>query len=324
MTNWGIIGTGNIASQFARGLKFTPDAQLIAVGSRSQESADKFGDTFNIPKRYPTYEALVADPEVEVVYISTPHPFHFENTMLCLEAGKHVLCEKPFAMNITEARAMVGAARHKKLFLMEAMWTRFIPAMVKVKELIAAGTIGELRMLTADFGYRAGFNPKSRLLDPELGGGALLDVGVYPISLASMLFGTPQSISAKAHIGETGVDEQIALIFQYGDGQLAQLSAAVRTQTPQEAWIIGTEGSIHITPEWWHPVGFTLIKRGQAPEHFDIPFVGNGYQFEAIEVGWALRAGELESPIMSLDESLEIMQMMDTARKQIGLVYPMD
>jgi len=324
MTNWGIIGTGNIASQFARGLKFTPDAQLIAVGSRSQESADKFGDTFNIPKRYPTYEALVADPEVEVVYISTPHPFHFENTMLCLEAGKHVLCEKPFAMNITEARSMVGAARHKKLFLMEAMWTRFIPAMVKVKELIAAGTIGELRMLTADFGYRAGFNPKSRLLDPELGGGALLDVGVYPISLASMLFGTPQSISAKAHIGETGVDEQIALIFQYGDGQLAQLSAAVRTQTPQEAWIIGTEGSIHITPEWWHPVGFTLIKRGQAPEHFDIPFVGNGYQFEAIEVGWALRAGELESPIMSLDESLEIMQMMDTAREQIGLVYPME
>jgi len=324
MTNWGIIGTGNIASQFARGLKFTPDAQLIAVGSRSQESADKFGDTFNIPKRYPTYEALVADPEVEVVYISTPHPFHFENTMLCLEAGKHVLCEKPFAMNITEARAMVGAARHGKLFLMEAMWTRFIPAMVKVKELIAAGTIGEVRMLTADFGYRAGFNPKSRLLDPELGGGALLDVGVYPISLASMLFGTPQSISAKAHIGETGVDEQIALIFQYGDGQLAQLSAAVRTQTPQEAWIIGTEGSIHITPEWWHPVGFTLIKRGQAPEHFDIPFVGNGYQFEAIEVGWALRAGELESPIMSLDESLEIMQMMDTAREQIGLVYPME
>jgi predicted dehydrogenase len=322
MTKWGIIGTGNIAHQFARGLRYAPDAQLIAVGSRSQASADRFGDEFDVPKRYPTYEALLDDPDVQAIYISTPHPFHYENTMMCLDAGKHVLCEKPFAMNAAQARQMIRAARHKRLFLMEAMWTRFIPAMVKVRELIAAGTIGEPRMLTADFGYRAPFDPKHRLFAPELGGGALLDVGVYPVALASMLWGTPENISAQAHLGETRVDEQIALIFKYRDGQLAQLAAATRTQTPQEAWIMGTEGAIHIAPEWWHPTGFTLIKPGREPERFDLPYEGTGYQFEAIEVGWALRAGELESRIMPLDESLEIIQMMDQARAQIGLTYP--
>lgn len=321
-TKWGIIGTGNIARQFARGLRYVPDAELVAVGSRSRTTADHFGAEFNVSKRYPTYEALLDDPDVEVIYISTPHPFHYENTMMCLDAGKHVLCEKPFAMNVKQVNNMIRSARHKKLFLMEAMWTRFLPAMVKVKELIAAGAIGEARMLTADFGFRADFDPQNRLFAPELGGGALLDVGVYPIALASMLWGTPDNITAKAHLGATGVDEQIALIFQYRDGQLAQLSAATRVRTPQEAWIMGTEGMIHITPEWWRPTRFSLIKPGAAPEVFDLPYEGTGYQFEAIEVGWALRAGELESPVMPLDESLEIMRMMDTARAQIGLTYP--
>mgnify|MGYP001231077353 CR=1 FL=1 len=322
MARWGILGTGNIAGQFARGLAHAPDAQLIAVGSRSQASADRFGDEFNIRARYASYEGVAADPAVEAVYIATPHPLHYENTLMCLNAGKAVLCEKPFAMNAGQAKDMIRVARQKKLFLMEAMWTRFIPAMVKVKELIAAGEIGEVRMLTADFGFRADFDPAHRLFDPALGGGALLDVGIYPVSLASMLWGTPTSITAQAHLGETGVDEQIALIFQYADGQLAQLSAATRTDTPQEAWIMGTEGAIHMTPQWWHPVGFTLTKRGQPPERFEIPYPGNGYQYEAIEVGWALRAGELESPVMPLDESLELMRIMDTVRAQIGLVYP--
>jgi len=322
--NWGILGTGNIAHQFARGLAHTPDAQLVAVGSRKQASADRFGDEFNVPNRHSSYDALMNDPAVQVIYVSTLHPFHYENTMLSLEAGKHVLVEKPFAMNAKQARDMIRTARAKKLFLMEAMWTRFIPAMVKVRELIAAGAIGEPRMLTADFGFRTEFDPHGRMFDPELGGGALLDVGVYPISLASMLFGPPQSIAAQAHLGETGVDEQVALIFQYGAGQLAQVSGASRTQTPQEALIMGTEGMIHIAPEWWHPTGFTLIKPGREPERFEIPYEGNGYQYEAIEVAWALRAGELESPVMPLDESLEIMRMMDTARAQIGLTYPDD
>ncbi len=323
-TNWGILGTGHIAHQFARGLAHTPDAQLVAVGSRTQASADRFGDEFKVPNRHPTYDDLMNDPAVQVIYVSTLHPFHYENTMLSLEAGKHVLVEKPFAMNAKQARDMIRTARSKKRFLMEAMWTRFIPAMVKVRELIAAGAIGEPRMLTADFGFRTEFDPHGRMFDPELGGGALLDVGVYPISLASMLFGTPQSSAAKAHLGETGVDEQVALIFQYGDGQLAQVSGASRTQTPQEALIMGTDGMIHIAPEWWHPTGFTLIKPGRAPERFEIPYEGNGYQYEAMEVAWALRAGELESPVMPLDESLEIMRMMDTARAQIGLTYPDD
>lgn len=324
MTRWGILGTGNIAKQFARGLRHAPGAELIAVGSRAQASADRFGDEFGVPKRHASDDGLMHDPDVEVIYIATPHTLHYENTMLCLEAGKHVLCEKPFAINANQAYDMIRAARYHKRFLMEAMWTRFIPAMVKIKEMIAAGVIGDVRMVTADFGYRADFDSDSRLFDPALGGGGLLDVGIYPISLASMLWGTPDSITAKAHLGATGVDEQIALIFQYGGGQLAQLSAATRTQTPQEAWIMGTEGCIHIAPEWWHPVGFTLIQPGRTPQRFDLPFEGNGYQFEAIEVAWALRAGELESPVMPLDESLVIMRMMDTARAQIGLRYPAD
>ncbi len=324
MIRWGILGTGNIARQFARGLRSAPDAQLIAVGSRSQASADKFGDEFNVLHRHPTYEALANDPDVDAIYVGTPHPFHCENTLLCLDAGKAVLCEKPFALNAREAQTMIDRAREKRLFLMEAMWTRFLPVLVRVRELLAAGAIGEPRMLTADFGFRADFDPQQRLFNPLLGGGALLDVGIYPVALASMIFGSPDSITARAHLGETGVDEQTALIFGYKGGQLALLSCAVRLDTPQEAIIMGTEGSIRIASPWWVPRSFSIVKPDKAVEVVNLPFEGNGYNYEANEVARCINAGLLESPVMPLDESLALMRTLDAARAQMGLVYPME
>ena len=321
---WGILGTGNIASQFAKGLEALDDAELVAVGSRSQESADSFGDRFGVPRCYGSYEGLAEDRLVDAIYVATPHSLHKENTIMCLQAGKAVLCEKPFAINAAETREMIAVARERKLFLMEAVWSRFLPVLVKVRELLAAGAIGEVRMLTADFGFRASLNPESRLFNPALGGGALLDVGVYTVSLAHMVLGTPNRIAALAHIGETGVDEQGAMILGYPGGELALLSTAIRTSTPHEALIVGTKGSIRLDPEWWHGTKLTLKVGDGEPEQFDLPFTGNGYNYEAAEVGNCLRAGKLESDIIPLDETLAVMETLDAIRAQWGLRYPME
>ena len=321
---WGILGTGNIAKQFARGLAILPDADLAAVGSRTLASADDFGDEFDVPRRHSSYAALADDPDVDVVYVATPHTLHCENSLLCLQAGKAVLCEKPFTVNAGEAEQIIALAREKGLFLMEAMWTRFLPAMAKTRQLLADGAIGDVRMLMADFGFRASFNPQSRLFDPSLGGGALLDVGVYPISLASLVFGAPPSrISSMAHLGQTGVDEQGAMIFGYDQGQLAVLIAATQANTPQAATVSGTGGRIQIYSPWWQATTLTLSVQDQA-KVLHLPFKGNGYNYEAAEVMNCLRDGKTESDVLPLDETLSIMQTMDQIRAQWGLRYPME
>ncbi len=319
---WGILGTGNIAHQFARGLRSVPDAELVAVGSRNQPSADQFAAEFNVPTRYGSYDALAVDPQVDAIYISTPHPFHKDNTLICLQAGKAVLCEKPFALNVREGESMIALARERHLFLMEAMWTRFLPVHVKLRELLADHVIGEVRLLNADFGFRADFDPHGRLFDPNLGGGALLDVGVYPVALASMILGEPSRIVSMADIGSTGVDEQAGLVFGYPQGQMALLATASRTETAQEAILSGTLGRIKIHSPWWQATRLTLSLKGQADQHFDLPFEGNGYNYEAAEVGRCLRAGQIESPIMPLAETLAILHTMDQCRAQWGLRYP--
>jgi predicted dehydrogenase len=322
---WGILGTGNIATRFAEGLMALPDAELVAVGSRSQSSVDSFGYEFDVPHRHASYAALAGDPDVDVVYVATPHPFHREHSILCLESGKPVLCEKPFAINASEAEDVITLAREKGLFLMEAMWTRFLPLLVEVRELLAEGAIGEVRALFADFGFRTAFDPQSRLFDPHLGGGALLDVGVYPVSLASMVFGAaPSRINGMAHLGQTGVDEQSAVILGYDQGQLAILAAAVRTEMPQEAVLIGTEGQIRIHTPWWRPTTLTLSRAGQEDESLHLPYEGNGYNYEAAAVMDCLRAGRTESDVMGLDETLAIIQTLDRIRAQWGLRYPME
>jgi predicted dehydrogenase len=319
---WGILGSGGIAGKFATGLAELEDAQLVAVGSRSAESAAAFGERFGIPRRYASYEALAHDPDVDVIYVATPHTLHYENALLCLKAGKAVLCEKPFTINAGQAAALIAEARRRGLLLMEAMWTRFLPHMVALRQTIDGGVIGDIRLLRADFCFRTSVNPASRLFDPALGGGALLDVGVYNISLASWLLGTPGLSVSIARIGTTGVDEQAAIIFGYDQGQMALLATAIRTSTPSEALIAGTDGSIRVHAPYWGPSSFTISRPGQADEHVAPACVGNGYNYEAAEVMRCLRAGRAESEVMPLDESLAIMRTMDELRAEWGLRYP--
>lgn len=320
--SWGILGCGSIAGSFAKGLSVLPDAKLAAVGSRDAERAKAFAERYHAKKIHVGYEALVRDEEVDVIYVATPHNFHKEHAILCLSAGKAVLCEKPLAVNCGEAEEMIRTAAQCRRFFMEAMWTRFLPVMVRVREWLAQGLIGEVRMISADFGFRAGFDPRGRLFDLNLAGGSLLDVGVYTVALAYMVYGKkPSSMVSIAHIGQSGVDEQAAMIFGYDKGELAILSSAVRTNTPQEARIIGTEGSIHI-PSFWRAT--SAMVAGKKKESFQLPFEGNGYNYEAMEVMRCLREGELESPIMPHSESLEIISTLDEIRKQWDLRYPME
>ncbi len=317
---WGILGTGNIAQQFARGLAEIPDAHLVGVGSRNLETAQAFAATFGATRAHSSYKALAEDAEVEVVYVATPHTLHAENSLLCLAAGKAVLCEKPFALNASQAQTVIDTARAKKLFLMEAMWTRFFPLFKTLRDLVQEGRIGELKLLHADFGFASPVT-QNRLFELNLGGGALLDLGVYPVSLASYLLGTPTEVSSHAYLGATGVDEQNAIVLKHQNGALALLSTTIRAATPQKAVVMGTEGSIRVCAPWWQPEKLVLTG-AKGEETFSSPLPHNGYAYEAAEVMRCLREGQLESPVMPLDETLSIMKTLDTCRAQWGLEYP--
>ncbi len=318
---WGIVSTGGIARTFADALKRLPDAELLAVGSRTQASADAFGDDFGVPRRYGSYEALAADPDVDILYIATPHMFHHRDALMALEAGKHVLVEKAFTMNAREAEEVIALARAKGLFAMEAMWTRFFPAMIRLRELLAGGAIGEPQMVRADLSHRVEFHPKHRLYDPEVGGGALLDIGIYPIAFAWDVLGPPDRVTGVAHIGQSGVDDQSACLFEYDAGPMAVLSFSQTTDAPREAMVSGTDGFIRVEGRWQQPSRLTLV-RGDLEEILELPFEGSGYQYEAVAVMDGIRAGRTESPIMPLDETLAIMRVMDDLRAQWGLRYP--
>ncbi|WP_379163564.1 Gfo/Idh/MocA family protein [Paenibacillus sp. sgz5001063] len=320
---WGILSTGWIAHQFATDLAHASNGVAYAVGSRNQENADEFAANHGIPVAHASYEDLVNDPEVDAVYIGTPHPFHKDNALLALRAGKAVLCEKPFTVNSGELEEIVSYAREHKLFLMEAMWSRYIPANVKVREWVAAGRIGDARMVKADLGFRADWNPEGRLLNPALGGGALLDVGIYPISFASMIFGPhPEKVASTVSMGETGVDEHFSLLLSYGDGKSASLNGGIRLNMLQEAYVYGTEGHIVVKGSFVNPKSAELYVGGELVETFEDDRASIGYAFEAEEVGRCLKAGLTESPVLTLDESLAILRLLDQVRAEWGLVYP--
>ena len=322
---WGLIGLGTISRKFATGLADSADAEIYAVGSRSQAKADAFGAEFGASKCYGSYEALAHDPDVDVVYIGTPHTYHKPNTLLCLNAGKHVLCEKPFAVNRAEAREMIDCARENKRFLMDAFWTRFFPGMVKLRELLSAKVIGDVMLVQVDFGYRTGkIVPESRTYNLELAGGALLDVGSYCLQLASMVYGRqPSDIVSQYTLGSTGVDELSVSVFKYSDYEMATITAAIRLTTPHEARIMGTNGYITV-PDFWHPSELTVVRSGQAPETLHFDNVGNGYNYQADEVARCIRAGLTESAVMPLDETAAIMETMDRIRADWGLRYPVE
>jgi dihydrodiol dehydrogenase / D-xylose 1-dehydrogenase (NADP) len=321
---WAILGPGTITHKFSSDLKLLDTAELYAVGSRSIEKAQAYASKYNIPKVYGSYDELLRDPDVEIIYIATPHPMHKNWVIKSLEAGKAVLCEKPITVNAYEAEEIFNAAKKNNVFFMEAMWTRFLPVMVKVREWVKDGAIGEVRMLKADFGFRADLDREGRLFNPSLAGGALLDAGIYPISFAYMVFGkVPVEIISTVHLGETGVDEQGASIFKYDKGELAVIESAVRTNTPQEAYILGTKGSIKI-PQFWCARSAILNTNDGKSLVYEDSRQSIGYGFEAEEVMSCLSKDEKESSVMPHMESLEIMKTMDTIRSQYGLKYPFE
>ncbi|WP_040948250.1 Gfo/Idh/MocA family protein [Gorillibacterium massiliense] len=320
--NWGIMGPGSISSTFAKDLVYADGAELIAVASRSSEKAKQFADEHGIPRAYGSYDELVNDPDVDIVYVGTIHPLHKDQVLACLQAGKAVLCEKPFTINAAEAREIARAAREQKLFIMEAMWTRFLPPIVKVREWLQAGLIGEVKLVKADFGFDAGWNPEGRLLNKELGGGALLDAGIYPVSFASMICGEqPSKIMSSAVIGETGVDEQFSPLFEYEGGRTAVLNGAIRLNMTNDAYVYGTKGHIHI-PNFLFSRKATLHVNGEEPLDFCDDREIQGYKFEAEAAMDSLRAGQLENEIMPIDETVQIMETMDQIRNMWGLRYP--
>jgi predicted dehydrogenase len=319
--NWGILGPGKISRAFAAGLNEAAGARITAVGSRDLGRAEAFAEEYGATHAFGSYEELAACPGIDAIYIGSPHSGHEPHTVLCLEAGKHVLCEKPLAVNAAQAERMINLARQRNLALMEALWTRFLPAIVKARELVASGAIGEVRMLQADFGFRADFDPESRLFAPELAGGALLDVGIYPLNLAFMLFGAPEEILTTANLGTTGVDEEAACLLRHAQGRLSVLSFANRLDTPREAHILGTDGRITICFPWWGATRIELHAGGEQKD-FDYPHWGGGLTYQAEAFMDMIRSGNHESDVMPLDESLAIMKTMDEIRSRWGLYYP--
>jgi predicted dehydrogenase len=313
---WGLIGTGGIAEMFAADLMFTDSGRAAAVGSRHMDSANRFADEFDIPNRHASYEALVADPDVDVVYVATPHPMHHANALLALHAGKPVLVEKAFTMNAAEAEELVAVARAEGLFLMEAMWTRFLPHIAEIRRLLAEGALGDIVSVTADHGQWFVKDPDFRLFAPELGGGALLDLGVYPVSFASMVLGKPDRIVSLIEPAFTGVDGQTSMLFGYASGAQAVLTCTSSAKSPTRAAIVGTDARIEIEGDFYAPTSFTLISRTGERTYFDSQPEGRGLWHQAEAVARCLREGLLESPLMPLDESVSIMQTMDAVLAQ--------
>jgi predicted dehydrogenase len=313
----GFIGTGKIAAAVAEDLGLTDSCTIVAVGSRQIETANQFADRFAIPTRHASYEALVADPDVELVYITTPHPMHHPNVRLALEAGKPVLVEKPFTMNANEARDLVALAREKGLFLMEAMWTRFLPHVVEIRRVIADGAIGDVINFTGDHGQAIAPDRTHRIYAPELGGSALLDLGIYPVSFASMLLGTPERVMSVSEPTFTGVDGQTSMLFGYASGAQALLSCTLFSKSPTRGVILGTKGRIEIDSEFYRPTRFTVIKP-DAISRYDVPHEGWGLRHQFDAVARCLAAKLHESPVMPLDESISIMETIDIVLSNAG------
>ena len=321
MIRWGVIGPGSIATGFAEAMQWADGGTIRAVASRSAERAESFGDRFDIPMRYGDYDALGADPDVDVVYVATPHSRHEVDTIGLLQAGKHVLCEKPFALNARQAVHMAEEARHRGLFLMEAIWSRFLPAYRSLVEIIGEGRIGEPLMVEADFGFRRPVDPEHRHFAPVLGGGALLDLGIYPVQLCTLVLGPVERVVADGVVGETGVDEVVTALLHHPGDRLGVVKAALRVGMTCTARIAGTDGTIDL-PAMMHCPNSLTVSSSAGMEHIDASYEGNGLRFEIDEVHRCLEGGRTESTVVSLDESIALATTLDTIRAELGVVYP--
>jgi len=322
LIRWGVLGAGTIATTFCDDLRLLPDHEVVAVGARTPGTNAAFAERFGVPHVHGSYADLVADPDVDVVYVATPHPWHRDAALLAIEAGKAVLVEKPFTMDAAQARTLVASARERGTFLMEAMWTRFLPHMEQVRELLASGRIGDVVGVHAEFVEHREVPAEHRIYAPELGGGALLDLGVYPLSFASMVLGTPTHVSAASEPAPTGVDAQTSMLLGYASGAHALLSCGFRGSAENRASIVGTRGRIDIAGQFWRPTTYAVLDRDGARTEVDARADGHGIRFEAAEVARCLRAGLSESPVLPLDETVAVMETLDEVRRQIGLHYP--
>ncbi|GAA4352496.1 Gfo/Idh/MocA family protein [Microbacterium rhizosphaerae] len=321
---WGILATGGIAHAFTRDLR-TAGLDVAAVGSRRRDAADAFAGEFDIPRAHDSYKALVEDPGVDIVYIATPHPSHAGNAILALEHGKHVIVEKPFTLTGAEAERVRDAARSAGLLAMEAMWTRYLPHIQRVRELVRSGALGEVRTVFADHTQKISSDPAHRLNALELGGGALLDLGIYPISFAWDMLGAPTAITAQARLSETGADTEVATIFTHASGALSTSVSSSRAVGPNTAHIVGDEARIDIDRVFYSPTTFRLTRPdGEVAEVFESRVDGRGMQFQALAAERIIAEGRRDSDLLPLDETVAIMHALDAIRAQIGVTYPQE
>ena len=320
--NWAILGLGNIARKFAEDLALLPQARLHAVASRSLAKAQAFAAEFDVPHAVGCYEDLLAVPSVDVVYIATPHSEHHAHALLCLRAGLPVLCEKAFARNAGQAREMIGVAQARQVFLMEAFWTRFFPAIAQALDLVQAGVIGEVKHLVADFGFAAPYEPQGRLFNPALAGGGLLDIGVYPLFISQLFLGEPAAVRAVSTPAGTGVDLNCAVALAYASGATASLFSTLAAPTDNRCVLYGTKGQLQLTGRFHAPSGVQVQLPGQPARLISCATQGHGYHYEAAHVQECLAQGLRESPVLPLAFSQELMQLLDAVRDQIGLRYP--
>lgn len=316
---WGIAATGKIAASMCTALRTLPEAEVVAVGSRSQSAADAFAQQLGIPRAHGSYEALWADPDVDIVYVASPHSHHHAMTIAALEAGKHVLCEKAFAINAAQAREMVEAARRNDRFLMEAMWTWFIPAVVDIRQRVLDGEIGELKVVEANFGIPV-TDPDGRHRRIDLAGGAMLDVGIYPVSFARFLAGDPIEAKVSGTLGETGVDANVGGVVTFAGGALGVFHTSLDMMTSLRATVYGTLGRIDVDAPFWFPTGFTVCLTGEDPAHVEMPNAGLAH--EAAHAMARIRDGHRESDVIPLATTVSTMELLDDIRAQLGVVYP--
>jgi predicted dehydrogenase len=320
---WGILATGKIAGSFATNLALVPDAELAAVASRREESARAFAEEHGAARAYGSYEQLVADPGVDVVYVATPHALHKDNVLMAFEAGKPVLCEKALTLNARDAAELVAVARDKQLFFMEAMWMRCNPVIRRLQQLAGTGAIGRIQQVRADLGFLVDRPETDRLLAPELGGGALLDMGIYPLTFAWLFLGEPEQVQATATMAPSGIDLNIAISLGYASGAVASLSSTMTAWSPRTGSIATDRGRIDLPDAFHQPTSATWSADGETEEIRE-DVLGTGLANEAQEVIRCLRNGETESPLVPLDDTVALMRLMDTIRERIGLVYDAD
>ena len=318
MTRWGVVGPGRIARKVAADFVHVPSASLTAVASRSKERAQAFADEFGLATVH-DYRTILEDPAVDVLYLATPHPQHRAMALAAIRAGKHLLVEKAFTVTPEATREIAAAAAEHGVFVMEAMWTRFQPAVVKLRELLADGAIGEVRAVQADLGAQQNADPEDRFFNPALGGGALFDLTVYPISFAQMVLGTPETVVAHGRLAPEGVDVEESVLLTHPEGRTATLFASLLCQTPGMARVVGTGGWIEVPPRFHHPVSLRVHRNGHEPEELSLPPLGVGYSHEIAEVTEGIRAGRVESAVMPLADTVAVQDIMGQVATQLGL-----